>query len=720
LKKLTSLLPKILFLLILTTFFGAAFLGNVEAVSTWQKYPGNPISFDENITALDPYILKENDIYKMFYVGNEGSGWRTEYANSSNGLEWQRNIEPVIIIGSSDGWESGTENANVIKKSSLDKYHMWYTSVNTSHWNVGLDRFRLRYATSTDGINWDRLDGWASTISSDAWASSTAWDKGGIARGISVLYKDGLYHLWYAGTNENNLAINPYWRIGYATSIDGINWTKQNNGNPVIETTKPWELNNVSYPNVIFENGIYKMWYAAGYGDSGNQIVYATSTDGVNWEKLENENPALTTSSSGFDSGNIISPFVLRENNVYKMWYSGYGPFGWRIGYATKSADLILDVPNLKQTDEPWQSDTYDSANIWNPANSTINSWGCALTSSAMILRYHGINLLPDETILDPGSLNTWLNNEEDGYIGDGYINWLAVSRLSRLARDTNNITDFEALEYQRLGGQNNTQLTNDLNNSRPDILQEPGHFIVAKGIGDNTFYINDPYYDRTDLNSYANAYLSLGRYIPSNTNLSYIMLVTNPDIQIAATNAENKFVGNQFTEQPLIIDGINSNMKPIKTFYIPKPQKETYKIQLSSINTKVHEIKIYLYDTQGNVNIIKQNIVIGANNPEFLEIRFDPENSNNSILEKIVTFQSTIKDIREGQSLKLINKAVANNLISIITNAEKDYKKGKKNLVLLRLKSFEILLDSTRRIGVNEEAYQILFYDVSYLKTHL
>ena len=148
--------------------------------------------------------------------------------------------------------------------------------------------------------------------------------------------------------------------------------------------------------------------------------------------------------------------------------------------------------------------------------------------------------------------------------------------------------------------------------------------------------------------------------------------------------------------------------------------KKETYKIQLSSINTKVHEIKIYLYDTQGNVNIIKQNIVIGANNPEFLEIRFDPENSNNSILEKIVTFQSTIKDIREGQSLKLINKAVANNLISIITNAEKDYKKGKKNLVLLRLKSFEILLDSTRRIGVNEEAYQILFYDVSYLKTHL
>jgi len=722
LKNACFALLKFLFSLILIIILVSSFGNSVNAASNWQKYPANPIAgpLDSWGNAYNPSVIYRDNTFKLWFEGNRGYGSRIGHASSTNGISnWTAINSPILQVGSSNGWESETANSNVIFNKQLNIYQMWYTSLNVSHWNLGLDRFRLRYATSTDGINWDRLDGWASTIGADAWASSTSWDKGGIARGISVLYRNGIYHLWYAGTNENNLAISPFWRIGYATSIDGINWTKQNNGNPVIVPTKSWELNNASYPNVIYENGTYKMWYAAGYGDSGNQIVYATSTDGINWEKLENENPALTTSSSGFDSGNIISPFVMKDGKVYKMWYSGYNG-GWRIGYATKSADLILDVPNLKQTDEPWQSDTYDSANIWNPSNSIINRFGCALTSAAMILRYHGINLLPDETALDPGSLNTWLNGQEDGYVGDGYINWLAVSRLSRLARDTNNITDFEALEYTRLTGQNNTQLTNDLNNSRPDILQEPGHFIVAKGIGDNTFYINDPYYDRTDLNSYANAYLSLGRYIPSNTNLSYIMLVTNPDIQIAATNAENKFVGNQFTEQPLIIDGINSNMKPIKTFYIPKPQKETYKIQLSSINTKVHEIKIYLYDTQGNVNIIKQNIVIGANNPEFLEIRFDPENSNNSILEKIVTFQSTIKDIREGQSLKLINKAVANNLISIITNAEKDYKKGKKNLVLLRLKSFEILLDSTRRIGVNEEAYQILFYDVSYLKTHL
>lgn len=717
-------LLKYLFVIIFTLSFTVLFSYKANAASSWQKYPGNPLIFDANSwnrgLVVNPQIIK-NNLYNLWFTGNDGSGWKIGHAYSHNGTDnWIQNPQPVLEIGSSSGWESGIETPNVIFNQQLNKYQMWYTSVNGSHWTVGLDRFRLRYATSIDGITWERLNGWSSTINADAWASSTSWDKGGIARGLSVILKDGIYHLWYAGTNDNSLETNPFWRIGYATSTDGINWTKQNNGNPVIVPIKSWELNNVSFPNVIYENGTFKMWYGAGYGDSGYHIAYATSKDGINWEKPENENPALTKSQFGFDSTFVTSPFVLREGNIYKMWYTGVGNGRASIGYATKSADLILDVPNLKQTDDPWQDDIYDSAAVWNPANSTINRFGCALTSAAMILRYHGINLLPDETALDPGSLNTWLNSQEDGYVGDGYINWLAVSRLSRLARDTNNITDFEALEYQRISGQNNTQLTDDINNSRPDILQEPGHFIVAKGIGDDTFYINDPYYDRTDLSSYANTYLSLGRYIPSNTNLSYIMLTTSPDIQITATNEENKFVGNQFTEQPLIIDGINSNMKPIKTFYIPKPQKGTYKIQLSSANTKIHEIIIYLYDTQGNVNIIKQNIVIGVNNPEFLEIKFDPEILNNSTLERIVTFQSIIKDIKEAQSLKLINNAVASNLVSIITNAEKDYKKGKKTLVLLKLSSFELLLNSTRRIGIDEKAYQILLYDVSYLKTHL
>src|SRR5210317_652590 len=44
----------------------------------------------------------------------------------------------------------------------------------------------------------------------------------------TVLKIDGIYHLWYEGARETTNA-----KIGYATSSDGINWEKYT-GNPVL------------------------------------------------------------------------------------------------------------------------------------------------------------------------------------------------------------------------------------------------------------------------------------------------------------------------------------------------------------------------------------------------------------------------------------------------------------------------------------------------------
>ncbi|MDO8658647.1 MAG: C39 family peptidase [Candidatus Levybacteria bacterium] len=706
----------------------------VITASSWQKYPGNPLFFDNNQwnngLVLEPYILKENNLYRMWYVGHNGSGWRIGYAYSLNGIQnWVQNSNPILQYGSNDGWESGNENPNVIYNNQLKKYQMWYTSVNSSHWYVGLDRFRLRYATSTDGINWDKTDGWASTINSNAWASSTSWDSGGIARGISILYKDSYYHLWYSATNSNNLAWSPFWRIGYATSPDGINWTKQNNGNPVITPTKAWELNNVSFPTVIFENGIYKMWYVANYGDAGDQIVYATSQDGINWDKPEDQNPVLTKSNFGFGNININSPFIMRDGNMYKMWYLGNYGSSLRIGYATASAEVNsdLDVPLIKQTKDPWQSETYDTATNWNPSNPTINRWGCALTSATMILNYYGINKIDENTDLDPGTLNDWLNDQEDGYVGTGWINWLAVSRLSSLSTEINNITDFKALEYSRVSGTDSAKLKeslkNDINNSIPGILAEPGHFIVAKGINEDTFNINDPFYDieTLDDHKYSNSFLSYGKYTSSKTDLSYIMLVTDQNIKLSVASSSGKIVGEEFIQQP-IIDPVTGtkNGNPIKMFYLPKPETGEYRILISSDNYQTYNLGIYLYDISGNVNKIEQDGITGPNNSEIILINFDKQNSGSSRIKRTVTFQTTLDDIKELYALGLIHPAISGNLNSIIKNSKSFFEKGKKKQSLLLLNAFENLIKATRNKGLDEKAYQILLYDIQYLKTHL
>ena len=343
-----------------------------------------------------------------------------------------------------------------------------------------------------------------------------------------------------------------------------------------------------------------------------------------------------------------------------------------------------------------------------------------------MVFKYHGINELPDGTFLNPGTLNNWLKSQPDGYIRNGLVNWLALSRLSRLAKSINGISSFNALEYSRINGYSPTQLTTDISNGMPGILEDPGHFIVGKGINGSTFNINDPYYSRSTLNDYGNTFLSIGRFVPSSTDLSYIMIAVNPDIQIALQDALGNTIGEQFIQQPLIDDhnGSGTSGSPLKIFYLKKPTNGQYQIELTSPSTQNYDLKIYLYDKDGNVNIFNQSILIGQNSSESFSINFDPEYSDNSSAQKIVTFQVLIDDIKEARSLNLINKNAANSLLMIAKSAKNDYEKGKRKIALIKLRTIEKLLNSfhaiPKEILIKEKAYQILLYDVDYLKAHI
>ncbi|EKD56139.1 MAG: laminin G, partial [uncultured bacterium] len=340
--------------LILFTLPFTLLLKPAVAVTGFVKYLNNPIFLPGPLGSWDgryvasPSLLKRDGIYKMWYQANEGSGvWKIGYASSSDGITgWLRLNHPVISVGSSDGWEALISDPRVLYNSTNNIYQMWYSSIN-SYWLSGPDRFRLRFATSTDGINWTKTDGWIFT------GSSGMWDSGGINRGNSIIYKDGIYHMWYAGTNNDNLVTYPFWRIGYATSSNGVNWTKQNGGNPVINPTMWWELNNVSYPTVLLEDGLYKMWYTAGEGEAPTDIVYAYSEDGINWIKPASENPVLTRTSGSFDSIRFTLSDILKESDHYRLYFSGYNGSNWAVGLATNPAIEVVATPTPTSTPTP-------------------------------------------------------------------------------------------------------------------------------------------------------------------------------------------------------------------------------------------------------------------------------------------------------------------------------------------------------------------------------
>ncbi|MBI3985159.1 MAG: C39 family peptidase [Candidatus Levybacteria bacterium] len=392
------------------------------------------------------------------------------------------------------------------------------------------------------------------------------------------------------------------------------------------------------------------------------------------------------------------------------------------VGFTPQPPSLILDVPIFKQTDQSWKNQTYDNAQKWSPSSKTIEKWGCALTSATMVLNFHGINKLPNGTSLNPGTLNTWLKNQKDGYVGTGWVNWLAISRLSKLSKTINNIVDFDALEFVRFGSANKNQLKTDLEHSIPDILEEPGHFVVATGYEGDIFKINDPYFDKNTLNDgYSNTFLSLTSFVPSETNLSYIMLTVNPDINLVVKDLDGNIVGESFIQQPLTEESNPSlTNSPIRIFYLPKPENQEYTIEISSSENKAYDLNILLYDQNGNVNKISQPGLISENQNDGYVIKFNKENSNNSKAVKQVSFQTLLDDINEGRKLKLISPFVAENLIKLLKDAQKNMDKNKKLAAKLELTLMEEVIKPLKNTLVKEPAYSVLLNDLKLLKGSL
>ena len=117
----------------------------------------------------------------------------------------------------------------------------------------------------------------------------------------------------------------------YAESIDGINWKRTNKVVVGLEHKNEYAL---SKPWVIKENNIYKMWYS--YRGNGNistyRIGYAESLDGLNWQRLDDK-VGIDVSKTGWDCQMISYPCVFDFNNKRYMLYNGndYGKSGFGI-----------------------------------------------------------------------------------------------------------------------------------------------------------------------------------------------------------------------------------------------------------------------------------------------------------------------------------------------------------------------------------------------------
>ena len=169
-----------------------------------------------------------------------------------------------------------------------------------------------------------------------------------------VKEKDG-FTMWYGGHDGEN------WRILRATSADGVNWEKQG---LALKLGDGQEFDSVhmTYPFVLNDENLYKIWYTAYDGKSHWRIGYADSQDGI---IFKNRKAVLDVSGPGsLDCEHVHTPVILKHGGIYSMYYAGYGGFprAWRILRATSldgikwnKQGMVLDLG------EPGD---YDSTNL--------------------------------------------------------------------------------------------------------------------------------------------------------------------------------------------------------------------------------------------------------------------------------------------------------------------------------------------------------------------
>ena len=164
---------------------------------SFQRYWETPIldrSPYELYLRSAPYVLKDGDIYKMWYVA--GSEWievngklvpkyNIRYLESHDGINWDK--KGLVCIDFKNEDEYGFGRPWVLKDGNL--YRMFY-SIRTKS-----KGYRLGYAESEDGVNWIRKD---DEIGIDV--SKEGWDSQMICFSSVIFYKDKVY-MFYNGNN---------------------------------------------------------------------------------------------------------------------------------------------------------------------------------------------------------------------------------------------------------------------------------------------------------------------------------------------------------------------------------------------------------------------------------------------------------------------------------------------------------------------------------------
>lgn len=278
----------------------------------WKYLDNNPIIplkkqgiIDESQTS-NPCVLKQGEVYKMWYQGKSKDGTvGICYCESNDGLNWGKS-EPILLINqySGSGYREGFHHPHVVYDDSRKIFQMWYVVYKKNS-------VVFSYTESSNGINWNETKDTNIACSDE---NIKYWYP-------FVIKENDLFRIWFTERDKNK-----NWFIHHASSKDGIIW----DFDPKKPVIKKISLGLVSialefvakFFNIYLELPIYgigspfvwkedERYYLIGHEVGPRGKLYITrysSFDGVKWSKITNN--ILNKPSSKWNKFFQADPFL--------------------------------------------------------------------------------------------------------------------------------------------------------------------------------------------------------------------------------------------------------------------------------------------------------------------------------------------------------------------------------------------------------------------------
>ena len=185
-----------------------------------------------------------------------------------------------------------------------------------------------------------------------------------------VVYEEGRYTMWYSGSRS--IAENErVFELGVAVSDTGCRFDRLRS-HPVLEWHEPGGsiltpcLLRASDGSLLRESGRLRMWFSVTHfaiPGAPHTLHHASSVDGVEWPP-----------PSGMLLNEVYSPTVIKDGDLYRMWFVDVADRPWTIAHA-ESHDGLDWQRTTSQVFTPERGNDYRNYPFVTKTDSGFEMW---------------------------------------------------------------------------------------------------------------------------------------------------------------------------------------------------------------------------------------------------------------------------------------------------------------------------------------------------------